>query len=490
MIQQTISPLQLYKSPILPAGLTESNHLSRAFLTEPHKIESMLMLGLGQKNGSMLQMLTGGLGNTITVDNNEYRWGISSNHRRAIFVKTGLTDAGGASYPGLDGTTFRIILEEKAFGNGDVLISDLGTQVRVQGESYVDEGGHVYTVQLVSNDPAAYIDPTDIAAGARFSKLYSAYEEFSIRGNSESEQAPFMLQNHLTILRQSKPITRSAATDYLIMDFANPEDPKGPKTRMWTRYIEQKMMFDWIKDRDYHMVYGKYNKTTIKGENGRVVKVGAGLRDQIAPSNIYYTNKVNYDLLEEILYKLSYNGTNNYYGGNQKFVILTGRMGMKAFSDAIMERYKGVAGIIFPKEGQFITGTGNELTFAGDQFVTAHFPTGISCTVVHMPLYDDRAINRAKDPISGELLESYRMTIINTTGSDGKSNIRRVVKKGSDNGMWHVTGSMDPASNSLHKSTTTRSSSGIDGYEIHFLTEEGLMLENPLSAAEVIRAAV
>jgi hypothetical protein len=485
MLQQSISPLQLYKSPTLPAGLTESAHLSRAFMTKPHQIESMLMLGLGLKKGRMLQLLTGGLGNTVVVDNSTYRWGITTNGNRTIFVKGSFADGGGSGTPGIDGQTFRIILEENAFGQGDVLLSDSGTQVRVQGESYPDEGGHVFTVKIVGDNASAYIDPIDIAVGARFSKLYSAYEEFSIKGNSEPTSGPFMLENHLTILRATHEITRSAATDYLIMDFANPEQP-NQKFRLWTRFAEEKIMLDFTKQRDYHMVYGKYSKETIKGENGRVVKIGAGLYDQIAPTNVHYTNKITYDLLDEILYQLSFNS--GLEGGDQKFTILAGREAMKQFSDAITERFKTLNGIIATGSGQFISGTGNQLTFQGDQFVTANFPGGISATVVHFPLFDDPYLQRAEDPITGKLISSYEMIIMNTTGTDGKSNLRRVVKRGSDNGMWYIPGSIDPTKPGIHQSFNTMGATGKDGYAIHTLVEEGLMVQNPLGVARITRA--
>lgn len=482
MLQQQVSPLQLYKSPTLPAGLTKSSHLSRAFLTQPKVFGEVFQLGVGYQTKSILQMLTGGLGNTEVTDNGEFRWWLKSQHTRAIFVK-GNISAG--STPGIDNSDFYVILEEKAFGNGDILNSDSGTAVIVKGEAYSDEGGYVYCLQLTTSDRAAFIDPNDVAAGARFNKDFSAYPELSERGNSNAQNAPFPLRNRTTIMRKTREVSRSAATDFLIMKFSNPMNP-SQTTTTWTRYAEWQDMQDWIKERDALMMYGIYNATTIKGVNGDITQMGAGLRQQIAPTNVFSTNKVTFDFLDGIFHQLSYNSSQ--YGGNQKFTVLTGRMGMREASNAISEKLRILGYAFIPREGQFISGEGNELTFTGDQFTTAKFPNNITVTFVHFPPYDDKERNRLKDPISGEPLESYRMTIINTGGTDGKSNIRRVIKKDSENIMFHIPGTMDPTA--THKSLSTPSASGIDGYRYDMLTEEGLILENPLSCAEILRAVV
>lgn len=482
MLTQQVSPLQLYKMPTLPAGLTKSSHLSRAFLTQPKVFDEMFSLGVGYYTKSILTMLTGGLGNTETTGNGEFRWSIKSQHTRTTFVKSNIS---GGSQLGLDNSDFYVVLEEKLFGNGDILNSDAGTAVIVKGEAYFDEGGWVYCLQLTNPDRAAAIDIADISSGARFNKDFSAYQEGSERGNSGAMNAPTQLRNRTTIMRKTREVTRSAATDFLVMKFSNPMNP-SQTTTTWTRYAEWQDMMDWVKERDALMMYGTYNATTIKGVSGDVTQMGAGLRQQIAPSNQFFTNKITYDLLDSILSGLSYNG--NYYGGSQKFTILTGRMGMREFSNAISEKFKGTVSSfgVVAREGQFISGENNELKFTGDQFVSANFPNNISVTVVHFPPYDDRERNRLKDPVSGEPLESYRMTIMATGDGQGKSNIRKVVKTDSENIMFHIPGTMDPTS--PHKSLNTPSASGFDGYRYDFVTEEGILLANPLSACEIIRS--
>jgi len=74
MFQTNVSPLQLHKLRALPSGMTESDHLSQAYLTEPEKMDSVLAYAFGTQNETVLSMLTGGIGNTRFVSNREYTW--------------------------------------------------------------------------------------------------------------------------------------------------------------------------------------------------------------------------------------------------------------------------------------------------------------------------------------------------------------------------------------------------------------------------------
>ena len=110
---------------------------------------------------------------------------------------------------------------------------------------------------------------------------------------------------------------------------------------------------------------------------------------------------------------------------------------------------------------------------------------GIELTVKEFAPYDDIVHNRALHPVTGKPVESYRFTLLNFGQKDGKSNIRKVIKRGSADAMWYVAGSTDPMGN-VAKSMSAMRSSGVDGYQVHFLTEEGIQMEDPLSSAEFI----
>ncbi len=486
-----ISPLQLYTTRSF-AGLTESNHLSNAFLTEPEKVGSILAYAFGTdykyQNGqtSVLSLLTGGIGNTMYVSNREYQWALHGQNDRAIEVVSNLSDGG--TTPGISGTTFRVRFAEKWFCVTDNLVADDGTQVRVQEEPYQDGSTYVYTLKLTSPDLTKFIDTAVIAGGSKFSKDYSTVEEFSIKGGSTNYATPFQLRNQLTTLRKHYAVTRSAATDVLILELTDPSEPKK-KTKLWVKLAEWTALAQWFREKDRAGIYTEYNKSPegivdIKGQNGRPVYIGAGLRQQIAPANKRYFNQLTYKILDETLLDISYNA--NKWGGSTNFLALTGKMGLRQFSDAITDKFKSLGVTIVSGSGQFISGSGNELNFTGDQWVKAAFPNGNTITVKEFSPYDDITRNRTLHPTSKKPIESYRMSIFNFgTATDGTANIVKVCKKDSEDAMWHVCGSTDPMGG-VAKSSSTMRSSGLDGYEVHMLEESGYMMKDPTSSAELI----
>lgn len=481
MEQAAISPLQLHQLRRLPVGMTESSHLSNAYLTEPEKMDSVLAYAFGTQNKTVLSMLTGGIGNTKYIDNREYKWDLHGMNEQSVPVSSDPDSA--STTPGIGGTPFKVKFSDKFFFVTDNLVSDGGVQVRVQEEPYPEGSDWVYTLVLTDPDSTKFIDPVDISQGARFSKDFSSVEEFSIKGGGTNFTAPMTLTNQLTTLRKQYTVTRSAATDVMIIEMTADD---GQKTKLWTKLAEWTALAQWYKEIDRAMLYSIYNKdakgyVTIQGENKRPVFHGAGLRQQISPANIRYYSKLTYDILDNFLLDLSYSA--NRWGGDHKFVALTGKMGMREFHRAVVEE-QNAQGITVTDNGTFISGTGQDLTFQG-QFTTVKFLNGIELTVKEFPEYDDIVRNRQLHPVTKKPLESYRFTILNFGRKNGKSNIRKVVKRNSDNAMWHVAGSITPFGD-VAKSTSTMRSSGIDGYQVHMLTECGVQLEDPTSSGELI----
>lgn len=79
-------------------------------------------------------------------------------------------------------------------------------------------------------------------------------------------------------------------------------------------------------------------------------------------------------MLDGFLLDLSYNA--NRWGGNYNFVALTGKMGMREFSNAITERQTAL-GIVVTDNGTFITGKGDSLTLTG-HFKSVEFLNGVN----------------------------------------------------------------------------------------------------------------
>lgn len=478
MFQTDVSPLQLHKLRALPAGMTESDHLSAAYLTEPERMDAVLAYAFGTQNETVLSMLTGGIGNTRFVSNREYTWDLHGQTERAVVV-TGPLQVGSA---GLNGMPFRWKMEEGIFNVSDNLVSDDGTMCRVSAVSFngID---YIYTAVLTDPDPKKSINADQLLAGARFSKDFSTVEEFSDKGGGTDFVAPMTLKNQLTTLRKHYAVSRSAATDVMVIELFS-ED--GKSTRLWTKLAEWTALAQWYKEIDRSFIYTVYNKdpqgiVRLQGKNQRPVYHGAGIRQQISPANKFYYAKLTYDAIDEFLLDLSYNASR--YGGDYNFIALTGKMGIREFNRAVIQR-KNELGISITDSGTFITGTGDNLTLTG-HFKKVEFLNGVSLTVKEFSPYDDKVRNRTLHPVSKKPIESYRFTILNFGTVKGKANIRKVAKKSSENAMWHVCGSTTPFGD-VATSISTMRSTGLDGYEVHMLAEVGIQLQDPTSCGEMI----
>ena len=412
MFNEDVSPLQLYTSRDF-SGLTESNHLATAYLTEPERMEGVLAYAFGLTDNNVLNLLTDGIGNVRFVHNRQYRWKVHG--QTEIVVDLAALSTGGLTQPGLGGSPIELRLKEGHFESTDNLRLDDGTMVRVMGEPQQDGNQTILMVQLVDTDKD-FVDPAVLGVGNQVSKLYSTVEEYSTKGGGTTYATPVELINQLTTLRKHYDVSRNAAKEVMIVELRHPEDPRL-STKLWTKLAEWNSMAQWQREIDRSMIYTQFNSSPVKevrvwGESKRPVYHGAGFRQQISPSNTQLYNNLTYDLLDDFLLKLSYSATP--WGGNHKFVGLTGKMGMREFHKAIVAK-QNTLGITVTDNGTFISGTGQNLTFQG-QFTTVKFLNGVELTMKIFDPYDDIKHNRTLHPITQKPIESYRITFRNFGG--------------------------------------------------------------------------
>jgi len=480
-----VSPLQVYQSRDFN-GMTEANHLATHYLTEPEKMGSVLAYAFGYQEHNVLNLLTGGVKNTEYITNREYEWELHSQTERAIPVVETSPDAGSAQ-PGYGHTTFRIILEEKWFDYNDNLIADdRNVQAHVVQEPYQSGSGWVYTCQLTSPDDRMFIDPSLISLGAKWSKDYTSVGEDSEKGGGHGYATPYKLRNHLNTLRKTYKVTGDAAQAIMVVELYSPD---GQGTKLWTKLAEWTAMAKWYREIDRSFIYSQYNKSKsgevkLQDGNGRPIYHGAGLREQIAPANKRYYTRLTYEILDEFLLDLSYAASK--WGGDHKFVALTGKMGMREF-DRAMKEYNNSNGITITDHGTFITGSGSELAVEG-YFKTVKFMNGIELTLKEFPPYDEMVHNRTLHPLTLKPIESYRFTILNFGRKDGKSNIAKVAMTNREDAMWHVCGSTDPFGG-VAKGVNVMRSNGKDSYDVHYLTQCGIKVSDPTSCGELILRA-
>lgn len=481
-----LSNLQLYKTKWF-SDLVDENMLHNSLLTRPHEVSTMISYLMGtmdNESTSVLDALTGGMGNTLTVESNSYEWSVMIEHDKAVTIydaKWMGSSIASTDTPGIDGSPIQIWVEDRWFGPGAIVaFDDREYQARIMDEGYQDGAYWVYTIQVVSNNSAAFIPPSLLESGSRISREGSAYEEGSEESDIVNYNTPFKLRNHLTTMRLSYDITGSAMSTVMVIEMRDPKTKKS--SRMWSTIQEWRAMRQWYRSIDRHLVYSQYsvNPTTgvcqLTGKNGRPIFIGAGLLQQISPSNRRYYTKLTLDLLEDYLQDLSY----NILGMTQrKFVALTGEMGMREFDRVLRER----ATTYNLVDSVFISGSGQNLTLGG-QFTTYKMLNGIELTLRHFPLYDNPIHNRKNHPVTGKPAESYRMTFIDFTPREGEANVKLVVRKDREMLMGYTGGFSKPGGFLTSKNALM--SNARDGHQVHFLSEKGIMIVDPTTSGELI----
>ena len=453
-----LNNLQLYRGKWF-SDLVDMNKISEASQQNPYQVSTVLSYVFGTMDGgysTSLDMLTGGLGNVMTIDQASFEWNVLVDADRAVTIR----DHKGN---GLNNTPITLWLEDNWFGPGAVLEFDnKDFQVRVSGAPYQDGNLWVYTCFVADGQPGSYIPEDLLEAGKQVSRLASAYEEYSEEGDILNYHTHFKMRNYLTTMRMTYDITGSAYSTVMAIALKDPKT--GKSSYLWAPYQEWKAIREWYKRQERLLVYGKSNvnrdgSCSLKGTNGRPVYMGAGLLEQIAPSNKRSYTKLTAELLEDFLFDMSYNclGTNE-----RKFVALTGEMGMREFDRILKEK----VATMNLTDTVFVTGSGDSLTFGG-QFKTYKMSNGIELTLKYFPLYDDLTYNRELHPVTLKPKESYRMTFLDLGRRDGEANIVKVVRKDREFVQWYTGGAVAP--NGYAKSKDTLRSNAKDGYSVHFL---------------------
>lgn len=343
MTNSLLNNLQLYRGRRF-SDLVDENMISNALLTKPHEVSGLLSLVFGTKDDGVstaIDLITGGLGKTMIIDNREFEWSVAIDSDHAVNIRYAKADgveiqasnASGSGYyanvtPGANGAPIYLALEERWFSTGAILsFDDYKFQVRVAGVPYQDGSSWVYECYVVDSSNAAYIPGEFLLPGRQVSRMGSAYEEYSDEADIINYQTPFKMRNQLQTLRLTYDITGDAYSTVLAIALKDPES--GKTSYLWSDYQYWIALREWKKREEKELLFGKSNRQAdgtynLKGSNGRPVAKMSGLFEQISPANVRYYTTLTAELLEDYLFDLCYNllGTNE-----RKFIALTGEMG-------------------------------------------------------------------------------------------------------------------------------------------------------------------
>ena len=119
-----LNNLQLYRGRRF-SDLVDENMISNALLTKPHEVSGLLSLVFGTKDDGVsttIDLLTGGLGKTMIIENREFEWAVQIDADHAVNIRwakwngSEITHESTTATPGLNNTPIYLALEERWFG--------------------------------------------------------------------------------------------------------------------------------------------------------------------------------------------------------------------------------------------------------------------------------------------------------------------------------------------------------------------------------------
>mgnify|MGYP005775005999 CR=1 FL=1 len=280
----------------------------------------------------------------------------------------------------------------------------------------------VYKVELMGGITTG-MPAEELLMGKRFSWDFAPVERtMSRKVGAVRYTTPVAMRNEFSTIRIYDKAPGNMLDKKLLIGIpAVTPDGKKVVHGMWMHHVDWKLEETFSEYKANLIMYGTSNRNENGeylnfGKSGNVIKMGAGLREQMGYGNVMYYNDFNLKLIEDALYELS---ASKLGFGERRFILKTGERGAALFSKAVLNVVSGWSAFGFiGSNGQnpaIIQKTSSQLhsnaLSAGFQFTEFKAPNGVIVSVEVDPLYDDPVRNKIMHPLGG-VAESYRFDIL------------------------------------------------------------------------------
>ena len=457
----------------------------------------------------LYQMASFGGKNTITVDNarGEYKWQVPV-AQDLPYVIEDIESTN--TKKGIDGTTFKIKLNKRAFGHGDIITYDKynGAELYVTAEDILPAGdGFIYTVQLVNNDNLKFLGNAYLASGTKFFRKGSARGEYGERfsdmgdmttgyrefynyvGGAEahvhysiSSRADMMMKGGMRA-DGTVPVTEiwrnmdnsmdpsiSSLEDMVSKmgkDAVKRSMENGSLSRTFVTSLEAAHLSKIAKDIETYLMWGHGGRVRQDGPDD--VRLSVGLWKQLDNSfkRVYNKSGFSLDMFKAELMNF-YQGRVELAGPDpqRQIIVQTGMGGMKLVNEAIKAE-AGAAGMVFnATDVGAVSGTSMDLNF-GFAYTSYVIPFLANVKFVLNAAFDNLHTNDIENPlVDGHPLSSYSFVVFDVT-ENGNDNIY-LLKLNWDNQLkwFYQNGTMDY----MGRSQGFQSSGNFNGYRV-FMTQ-------------------
>lgn len=465
--------------------VTKANHLGNIFQLQPQQATNMMVQLLALYRGKSLNTFLSQFPIKLFDSDDEYTWDIIGSSMRNIpLVEARDVDNKPVTDPehdnlGKNGEEFYLVFGEDWFPDGVVIVGELNEvyPIRVLGDGRNEGTNTVYRCVLTGGVTGG-IPVEQVIAGKRFSIEYAPVSRgLSRQVGGIHYASPVSMRNEFTTIRihdkvSGEMLNKKIAFGIPVFD----EKRKAHEVMtMWMHYEQWQLEQEWDDYKNKVLAFGRSNRNK-NGEyldfdkSGEVLKMGAGLFEQMEVSNTISYNTFSLKLIEDALYELS---AAKLDFGDRTFIIKTGERGALQFHKAVLDTVSGWTAFQVNADNLgMIRRTNSPLhdnaLSAGFQFVEFLAPNGVKVKIDVDPMYDDVVRNKITSPLGGPLF-SYRYDIFDI-GTMDQPNIFKVGVKGQEGDftsyewglrdpftgrMGNMNASHDEDSATIHKMTTT-----------------------------------
>ena len=506
----------------------DSYHLSNLLKSaEPTDLGPVDLWAMAQKvEMPLYQMSSFGGKNVISVDNarGEYKWQVPVAQDLPYIVED--IESANAT-KGIDGQSFKIKVNKRSFGHGDIITYDKynGVEMYITADDIIPAGdGFIYTVQLVNNDNAKFLDNKYLKVGTKVFRKGSARgeygERFSDLGNvsagfrefynyvggaeahvhySISSRADLMLKGGMKadgtvpVIEMWRNFDKSVdpsitsledMASKLGKDYVKKAYQSGQLSRTFLTTLEAAHLTKIANDIETYLMWGQGGK--VKQDGPDDIRLSVGLWKQLDNSykRIYNKGSFNLELFKSEIFNF-FNGKVEFQGPDPKrqLIVQTGMGGMKLVNEAIKKEAINSGLVINASEIGAITGKGMDLNF-GFAYTQYVIPFLANVKFVLNPAFDNVHTNDIENPIiDGFPLSSYNFIIFDIT--DNTNDNIFMLKLSWDNQLkwFYQNGTMDY----MGRTQGFQSSGNFNGYRV-FMTQTmpAIWVKDPTKVLKIV----
>lgn len=397
---------------------------------------------------------------TIFVDAPYVEWTLLNNGYQEAQSVENLHS--GEECVGLYAEEFEVKLNVGYWGETDILTTTVNQNylVRVASDPQPHGDGWVYSVQLLSSNPAnEYFPPELLEPNIGWIKVHSvASQDGSNKYGTYTNESMGYLKYRVPMSSHSQEglMSGEAERTVLTIDVQGERAKIMEKAGLLPRYIFPLTHMNFLKEFDYSvekaLLLGRMSDNVILDKSvNKPIKTGPGLFEYFEESNVW-----DYSSQDKIIPKIQDACDAIAYDKipweQRKWHVKTGLDGLRKASDEIRDYYNNI-GYKQPYS-EDVTNTASTVpTFRAKGFSQPYFnqitiPLFGTLVFEYWPMLDGEDIFRVKNPETGHTLASSYYFIFDWGNGDSESsNIQLLKRKGEIdtfvNGTWSAAGPID-----------------------------------------------